>query len=235
MKRVFISVSTVIALLSGLALAEEVKVIEPFSGKDLTGWKIRGAEAKNGWKVGKASLDPAVPKHLALTEGGNEMVNMVKGHGQGVDIYTEQKFSDVHIEIEVMVAKGSNSGIYLMGEYEIQILDSFGKNNLGMGDMGAIYSAAVPKINACKEAGTWQKYVIDFIAPKFDANGVKTTNAKFVKIMLNDKMIQENVEVKGPTGGQLSPKEASEGPLMFQGNHGPVAYRNIKITPLVSR
>ena len=216
----------------GVALAGDAAVIEPFNGKDLTGWKLRGPEAKSGWKVGKAALDAAEPKHLTCTEGGNEMVNVVKGHGQGVDIYSEAKWGDVHLELEVMVAKESNSGIYLMGEYEVQVLDSFGnKNAPSPGDMGGIYSTKAPTTQECKAPGEWQKYVIDFVAPKFDADGKKTANAKFVKVVFNDKVIHENVEAPKPTGGELGKEDAS-GPLLFQGNHGPVAFRNIKITPV---
>ena len=149
------------------------------------------------------------------------------------DIYTEEKFGDVTVEVEFMIPKGSNSGVYLMGEYEVQILDSFGKpdDQLKPGDMGGIYTTAAPKKNACKKPGEWQKFVIEFQAPRFDAAGNKTANAKFVKVTFNDEVIHENVEVKGPTGGELSDKESPTGPLMFQGDHGSVSFRNLKVTP----
>ena len=201
---------------------------EPFNGKDLSGWKPKGAAEKSKWKVGKASLDPADPKKLAVAEGG-ELVNAAGG---GVDLYSEAKFGDAVIEVELMVPKGSNSGVYVMGEYEIQVLDSFGKEKMGMGDIGALYNAQAPRVNASKAPGEWQKFVIDFRAPKFDADGKKTANAKFVKIELNGQAIQENVEMKGPTPGGITGKEAPTGPLMFQGDHGPVAYRAIKVTPV---
>ena len=69
-----------------------------------------------------------------------------------------------------MIPKGSNSGIYLMGEYEVQIYDTYGKKDLKPGDMGGIYTYAAPKVNACKKPGEWQKFVIDFVAPKFEAD-----------------------------------------------------------------
>jgi hypothetical protein len=116
-----------------------------------------------------------------------------------------------------------------MGEYEIQILDSFGKEKVGPSDMGGLYGAAAPKVNACKKPGEWQKYVIDFRAPRFK-EGKKVSKAKFIKITLNDKVIHENVEMNSQTPGGLTGKEVPTGPLMFQGNHGPVAFRNIKIT-----
>jgi hypothetical protein len=212
--------------------AEEAKVVEPFNGKDLSGWKMRGDAAKAKWKVGKVALDAANPAHLTCAEGGAEMVNVVEGHGGGVDIISEAAFGDVHVELEVMVAKGSNSGIYLMGEYEIQVLDSFGKEKVGPGDMGGIYSTAGPKVNACKAPGEWQTYVIDFRAPRFDADGKKTASARFVKVVLNGQVIHEDAEAPKPTGGQISNQEVATGPLMFQGDHGPVAYRNIRITPV---
>jgi hypothetical protein len=217
----------------GAAVVLALGQSQPFNGKDLSGWKFAGDAAKSKWKVGKASLDAADPKQLAVA-AGNELVNAAAKHGDSVDAYTEEKWGDAVFEVEVMVPKGSNSGIYVMGEYELQVLDSFGKPNekMGMGDMGALYSAAVPKVNASKAPGEWQKYVIDFRAPKFNAYCKKTANAKFVKITLNDQVIHENVEMKGPTPGGVSGKEAAAGPLMFQGNHGPVAYRNIKITPV---
>ena len=210
-----------------LALLVPGQAQEPFNGKDLAGWKLKGAEAKSRWKVGKASLDAADPKKFAVAEGA-ELVNAAGG---GVDLYTEAKWGDALIELELMVPKGSNSGVYVMGEYEVQVLDSFGKEKMGTGDIGALYGAAPPKLNASKAPGEWQKMTIDFVAPKFGADGKKTANAKFVKIELNGQVIQENVEMKGPTPAGVTGKEAATGPLMFQGDHGPVAFRAIKISP----
>lgn len=119
----------------------------------------------------------------------------------------------------------------VMGEYEIQVLDSYGRTESGMGDMGAIYGAAVPSKNASKAPGQWQKYVIEYRAPRFDAKGKKTANARIIKITLNGQVIHENLEFTNATPGGVSGKEAPTGPLLFQGNHGEVAYRNIKITP----
>lgn len=208
---------------------KEDNAIRPFNGKDLTGWKTREqGENKNLWVVGKASLDPDNPKAVKVEQGEGELINTAWG---GLDLYTEEKFGDCRVEVEVMVPQGSNSGIYLMGEYELQVLDSFGKTEIGMGDMGSIYSAAVALKNASRKPGEWQKFVIDFRAPRFDADGNKIANAVFVKVTLNGEVIHENVEVKGSTGGGLTGKEHPTGPLMFQGNHGPVAYRNIRIIP----
>ena len=167
------------------------------------------------------------PRLLVAKAGGSEMINLTGDHGSSLDLYSNAKFGDCRIGLEVMVPKGSNSGIYVMGEYEIQVLDSWGRVRMGSGDMGAIYGASPPPVNACKRPGEWQKYVIDFLAPKFDASGRKTENAKFLKVELNGQVLHENLELPGPTGG-----EAATGQLMFQGNHGPVAYRNIIVEPL---
>lgn len=223
------SLFTITAVALSLAFSTLVhsgeKAITPFNGKDLAGWKLRGDSKKNKWEVGTSRVDDK--GKLLFEATGKELVNTAGG---GIDIYTEQEFGDCLVECEVMVPKGSNSGIYLMGRYEIQILDSFGVKKPGMGDMGAIYSVAVPKVNACLKSGEWQKYVIDFQAPRFDGKK-KTSNAIFHKVTLNDQVIHEKVEVtKGATGGALG-GEVPMGPLMFQGDHGPVAFRNVKVTP----
>lgn len=208
---------------------------KPFNGKDLTGWKFKALKGLAGskWKVGVPQLNKKNPKALKAVAGDEKaMVNEVSGHRQSFDIYSEQKWGSCRIELEVLVAKGANSGIYVMGEYEVQVLDSYGKEKLGGGDMGAIYGAQPPRTNACKKPGEWQKYEIEFLAPKFDDNGKKTANAKFKVVKLNGKILHENVEMKGPTPSGVKGKEAPTGPIMFQGDHGPVAFRNIVITEL---
>jgi hypothetical protein len=215
-------------LISALTLLGSVLQDSPFNGTDFSGWKFKGGVEKSKWKVGKASLDPADPHKFAVT-AGSEMVNT---EGHSCDIYTEAKWGDVVIEVELMVAKGQNSGVYLMGEYEIQVLDSFGKERVGAGDMGGLYNAAAPKVNASKAPGEWQKFVIDFRAPKFDGDGRKTANAKLARVELNGRVIHENLEIKGPTPGGLTGKEAATGPIMYQGDHGIVSFRALKVSPV---
>lgn len=217
------------ALVTGCAGVE--KTAMPFNGKDLARWKFAGDAAKSKWSVGTAAVSAADPKLLVVKPGGAEMVNAPAKFGEGVDIYSQARFGDCRIELELMVPKDSNSGVYVMGEYEVQVLDSFGRDKMGDGDIGAIYSAAAPSINASKKPGEWQKFVIDFQAPRFDAAGNKTANARFLRVELNGKVLHQNLEMKGATPGGVTGKEAAEGPIMFQGNHGPVAYRNIRITP----
>ncbi len=208
------------------------KAQKPFNGKSLKGWTTKNPKSKSKWDVGIPVVSKAEPTRLHVGLGEGALINDVSGHGQGVDVYSLEKFGSCKIELEVMVAKGSNSGIYVMGEYEVQVLDSYGKDKLGNGDMGAIYGAAPPKINACTPPGTWQKYVIEFVAPRFNDKGQKVANAKFLKVQLNGKILHKNVEMKGPTPSGVTGKEAAVGPIMFQGDHGPVAYRNIMISPL---
>ncbi|MGB2807047.1 MAG: DUF1080 domain-containing protein, partial [Sedimentisphaerales bacterium] len=197
-------------------------------------WEVKGDKSKSKWVVGTAAISPGNPKLLVAKNGGNEMINLAGDHGSSLDIYSKAKFGDCRIELEVMVPKGSNSGIYVMGEYEIQVLDSWGRVEMGNGDMGAIYGAGAPRVNACKRPGEWQKYVIEFQAPRFDANGKKISNARFIKIELNGQPLhRKNLEMKSHTPGGVAGRETPTGPLMFQGNHGPVAFRNIKIKPLL--
>lgn len=216
------------------AFAAESPVIKPFNGKDLTGWKAKSEGAtKSQWVVGSAVPDPANPKQFVVTPGGNQLINNTEGHGKSLDFYSTALHGDGIIKLEVMVPKSSNSGIYVMGEYEVQVLDSFGKdNNPGAGDMGAIYGALPPQKPKYRQPGEWNQYEIHWQAPRFDAEGKKTANARFLKVILNGALIQENVEMKGPTPGGVDGKEKAKGPLMFQGNHGAVAFRNIEIQPL---
>ena len=225
------------SLLVSQLLADEAK--SPFNGKDLTGWEVKKeGDHTSKWTVGTAKQSAAHPEQLEVTPGGQELINAATGHGTSTDFFTTEKFGDMHLEIELMVPKGSNSGVYIMGEYEVQVLDSYGKKDseMGAGDIGAIYGAVVPKVNASKAPGEWQKLVIDFRAPKFDAAGKKTANAVFVRVELNGKLLHENVEMKGgQTPGGVTGQEHATGPIMLQGNHGAVAYRNIKVTPLAAK
>lgn len=224
------------SLLASPLLADEAK--SPFNGKDLSGWEAKKeADLTSKWTVGTAKQSAAHPEQLEVTPGGQELINAAPGHATSTDFFTKEKYGDMHLEIELMVPKGSNSGVYVMGEYEVQVLDSYGKKDseMGAGDIGAIYSAAVPKVNASKAPGEWQKLVIDFRAPKFDAAGKKTANAVFVRVELNGKVLHENVEMKEQTPGGVTGQEHATGPIMLQGNHGAVAYRNIKITPLAAK
>jgi predicted dehydrogenase len=148
--------------------------------------------------------------------------------------------------VEFLVPRGSNSGVYLMGRYEVQILDSFGveRGDYPGNECGGLYprwldeqnvGGRSPRANASRPAGEWQSFDIVFRAPRFDARGRKTAHARFVKVMHNGVLVHENAEVTGPTRAARFEREADEGPagpLQLQGDHGPVAYRNLRIRPL---
>ena len=230
-----LAVFAAVLFAAGLAMSaqkeEAPKPDRPFDGKTLEGWEVKKhGKAKSQWVVGSAKLDEKDPKKFVVSKDGCEMVN-AKGHG--VDIYSEYVHGDAVIKIEVMVPKGSNSGIYVMGEYEIQVLDSYGRDkNPSKGDMGAIYGAAPPKDPKYKKPGEWSTFEIHFQAPRFGKDGKRAAKAKFIKVILNGGVIHENVEMNGPTPGGVDRKEKPMGPILFQGNHGAVSYRNIEVYPV---
>jgi hypothetical protein len=164
------------------------------------------------------------------------MINLAAKHGDSIDIFSDKKFGDCRIELQLMVPQNSNSGVYVMGEYEIQVLDSWQRGTkLNGGDMGAVYGASPPGINASRRPGQWQKYVIDFRAPRFDSSGKKRSGrrgkARLLRVELNGQVLHENLTMDKETPGGVAGKESPRGSLMFQGNHGPVAYRNIIVKP----
>jgi len=205
-----------------------------FNGKNLDEWTTKQSSGKaDKWVVGKAKVSPDNPKMLVAEKGLGEMINQTPSHGASRDIYSKATFGDCRIELQVMVPRASNSGIYVMGEYEIQVLDSWGRQKMGGGDMGAVYGASKPKVNASKKPGQWQQYIIDFQAPKFDSSGKKKDKAKLLKVELNGQILhKKDLEMDKQTPGGVTGTEAPTGPLMFQGNHGPVAYRNIIVKRL---
>lgn len=185
--------------------------------RDLTAWDIRGPAFMSRWEAGTAKINPIKPKTLLATAHHNqemELVNTAKG---GLDIFTREEFGDCIIELDVMVAEKANSGIYVMGRYEVQVKDSFGKvTNLEDGDMGGIVGTSPPRINPCAKPGEWQHFVIEFRAPHFE-NKKRIAPAQFITVTLNEKVIQKNIKMgKGPTSGTLEKNEVSKGPLMLQ-------------------
>jgi Domain of Unknown Function (DUF1080) len=170
--------------------------IQLFNGKDLTGWKLRSDKAKGCWSV----------------EDGA----MTNSRGC-VDIITEQKFQDFKLAMEFKLVENSNSGVYLRGRHEAQILDDFGKPTENTG-MGSIYGFITPKANATKKAGEWQKYEITLIGRQ-------------LTIVLNGQTLIDKEEIPGITGGALDSAEGTPGPIMLQGDHGKVWFRNVVLTP----
>ncbi len=166
-----------------------------FNGKDLTGWMATGNT--NQW---------------IATDG------ILRSPRPGANIRTVQTFTDFKLHIEFRIPKGSNSGVYLRGRYEVQIMDSKGVEP-SIGDFGAIYGFISPSEMAAKAAGEWQTYDI-------------TLTGRMITVVANGKTIIANQEIPGITGGAIDSKEGEAGPILLQGDHGPVEYRNIIITPM---
>ncbi|MDX2286973.1 MAG: family 16 glycoside hydrolase [Bacteroidia bacterium] len=194
----------------------------------------------SGWTVaGSVYADRQKPNTLRTSPGTGVLICA----GTGSNLLTQAEYGDADVELEFMMAAGSNSGIYIQGRYEIQLLDSWGTARPGMGDCGGVYQrwdesrpegrkgyeGHAPRLNACKAPGLWQTLKISFQAPRFDPYGKKTSNARLLQVVLNGEVIHEALDLTGPTRGPLSETESAAGPLMIQGDHGAVAFRNLRI------
>jgi hypothetical protein len=190
----------------------------------------------------------AVSDKMEITTSGEGRI-LVNGATQDKQIpylLTKAEYGDVRVELEFMIPKNSNAGVYLMGRYEVQIFDSFGRQRAGSGDLGGIYESwdparlpgkqgyegKAPKTNAARPPGEWQTLDITFRAPRFDPSGAKTEDAIFEKIVANGVLVQENATVTGPTRSSPLEGEATRGPIAIQGDHGPIAIRAFRVTPL---
>ncbi len=190
--------------MKGLKFGKQVSL---FNGKDLTGWRLIDEKQKNGFTV----VDGVMVNDPVQTEG--------QPHISYGNIRTEQEFEDFTLKIDVNVPEGSNSGIYLRGMYEIQVLDSY-KKELDSHNMGSVYSRITPTVGAEKPAGTWQTMEITLVD-------------RHITVILNGTIIIDNQPVYGPTGGAIKSDVFSKGPIYLQGDHGKVSYRNIVLTPIV--
>ena len=188
-----------------------------FDGKDLSEWQSRG---RGSWKVGDGYLE------------------VVPNAG---DLATKQKFGDVQLHVEwaapVEVRGNSqnrgNSGIYLQGRYEVQVLDSYRNPTYADGQAGAIYGQWPPLVNATRKPGEWQSYDIVFEAPKFQ--GEKLVKPAYLTVFLNGVLLHNHKELMGPTVHRQLAKyvaQPAEDSLVLQDHQQPVRYRNIWIRRL---
>ena len=175
-----------------------------FNGKDLTGWRLIKPDSDNGWSVKDGVLQNRVVKTKDKHFG---------------NLRTDAEFEDFNLKLEVSTLEGSNSGIYLRGIYEVQVMESFGKP-LDSHHMGALYSRITPSVNAEKPIGEWQTMDITLVD-------------RHLTVILNGKTIIDNQPVLGCTGGALTSDEFKPGPIFLQGDHTDVNYRNMVLTPVV--
>lgn len=203
-----------------------------FNGDNLEGWR---SPTGNWDVVGKVALDAGNPQSFVFEPGLGVMVNGVNGPTS--NLVSEWEHGDVELHVEFNVPKGSNSGVYLQGRYEVQVFDSYGVAVPQHSDCGGIYQrwqddkgfeGHAPAVNASRPPGEWQSFDIVFKAPRYDEFGMKTANAEFVSVRHNGVEVHRKVKLTGPTRAALDEKtEVAFGPLMLQGDHGPVAYRNL--------
>lgn len=162
-----------------------------------------------GWRP----EDPAGRNNWTIANANGELVNS----GPGTNLITRDVYTDLKLHIEVNVPSGGNSGIYLRGRYEVQVEDSYGKAPSNRG-MGGIYGQVTPIALPARPAGEWQAFDITLIGRR-------------VTVVLNGTTILDHAEIPGITGGALDSAEGAPGPIMLQGDHTAVRYRNLKLTP----
>jgi hypothetical protein len=189
-----------------------------FDGAGLDAWTNRD---------GGPAIWPVQPDGSALTRGG--------------DILSKERLGDFQLHVEFLCndspanVKGqgrANSGVFLQGRYEIQVLDSYGIDHApGMGDCGALYNRAAPLVNACTPPDTWQTYDIFFRAPRFDETGNRTACARITALQ-NGRVIHNNIEADGQTGAALDERYDQPGPILLQDHGNEVRFRNVWALPL---
>jgi len=187
--------------LSKVKFGEQIQLL---NGKDLTGWRLLKEGADNGWSVVDGMLQNRVVKAKDKHFG---------------NLRTDAEFEDFNLKTEVRTQEGSNSGIYLRGIYEVQVMESFGKP-LDSHHMGALYSRITPSVNAEKPIGEWQTLDITLVD-------------RHLTVILNGKTIIDNQPVLGCTGGAMTSDEFKPGPIYLQGDHTNVDYRNMLLRPVV--
>ena len=194
-----------LALLSSPALAAtaDAEGFRPlFNGKDTTGWKLRNPDGHNSWTVEDGVLQ-----------------NTVNKGEHGTDLVTTSKFMNFTVRYEFMVPDGSNSGLYLRGRHEIQILGDYKSGKPSLGGNGAIYNLKAPDRFVSKPGDQWQTAEATIIDNK-------------ITVILNGVKIHDQVECNKATGSEIDNKISEPGPIFLQGDHGTVSFRNIRIKEL---
>ncbi len=178
-----------------------------FNGKDLTGWRLYDPQKKNGWRVVDGLLSNETPK----TDFGST--------GSYGNLQTEAVFDDFWLHIEFKIEANRNSGVYLRGMYEAQVVDRDSRMQ-GLQGVGSIFGRIAPSENAGRTPGEWQSYDITLVD-------------RHVTVVLNGVTVIDNQPVGGPTGGAVHTDPTEPGPIHLQGDHTSVKYRNIYLAPVV--
>ena len=169
-----------------------------FNGRDLSGWRFEFADKPAGWVVADGA-----------------MTNQQTGN----NIISERQFTDFKLLMEYRVEKESNSGLYLRGRYELQVLDDAGKPRTPTSHM-AIYGRVAPSVNASRQPGEWQTVEVTLVGNR-------------VTVVLNGQTVHDNVAIDGITGGALNSNEGAPGPIMIQGDHSRIWVRKLVVTPIL--
>lgn len=178
--------------------------ISLFNGKDLSGWRLIHPEDLNGW-----SVEEGVLMNRVVKEPGKHFGNL----------RTDAEFEDFQLTLEVRTQEASNSGVYLRGIYEVQVMESYGKP-VDSHHMGALYSRITPSVAAEKPVGEWQTMDITLVD-------------RHLTVILNGTCIIDNQPVLGCTGGALTSDEFKPGPIFLQGDHTNVDFRNMQLRPVL--
>ncbi|MCA9178032.1 MAG: DUF1080 domain-containing protein [Planctomycetales bacterium] len=189
--------------LQRMKMGERIRL---FNGEDLTGWKVSNPDKKQGWTVEQGVLKNVTPK----TDFG--------AYGDYTNLQTEREFRDFQLHIEFRVPANGNSGIYLRGMYEAQVVD---KDSMmqGIHGPGAIFGRIKPSVNAGLPGGQWQSYDLTLVA-------------RHITVVLNNELVIDRQPVRGPTGGAIVADVTKPGPIYLQGDHTAVEFRNILLTPI---
>ncbi len=236
-----LAVLSIASILPPAAMAQaEPGWVDLLAEKDLANWILPHGQ----WQfVSGVSLRQGDATLLTATEPAGPILYNGPA-GRTPNLLSKEQFGDVELHTEFLIPKGSNSGIKFLGVYEVQIFDSFEAKTLSASGCGGVYPRAElvpyhhidegypPLVNASLAPGTWQTLDIVFRAPRFDAQGRKIANVKFESVVLNGKTIHSQLEVPFPTGHAWRGPEQAEGQILLQGDHGPVAFRNLKIKRL---
>jgi hypothetical protein len=239
MNRLLTLLATAVLTVSAVAASDDGWV-SLIGDPGLAAWR----KPTGAWyEAGDVKPDPKDARRLLPLTGKGVLVN--GRPGRTTNLLSKDEFADLEAHFEFLIPKGSNSGVKFEGLYEIQITDSHSVAKPKATHCGGIYPRAEllpryhylddgipPRVNAARPSGEWQTLDVVFRSPRFDADGRKTADARFVKVVLNGQVIHENVAVKTPTGHAWHDKEVAHGPLLIQADHGPIAIRNVRVRPL---